>query len=300
MPHRVMKAVGLLTAAGAACFTWGLIEAQWYTLRHLRAKVLPSGSPDLRVLHVSDFHLLATQRRKLAFIASLADLEPDLVINTGDNLSSADGVGPLLEALAPLAGTPGVFVFGSNDYYPPSFKNPLNYLKRAHGPRGHGKTELPWGDLRDGLEGLGWVDLNNRRTAINAGTLRLSLHGTDDAHLDRDDFSAVAGYDQETADLRISVTHSPYLRVLDDFTADGTDLIFAGHTHGGQVCIPGMGAVVTNCDLDPSRVKGLTSHSAGGRTSALHVSAGLGTSPYAPYRFACRPEATLLTLTAGQ
>ena len=76
---------------------------------------------------------------------------------------------------------------------------------------------------------------------------------------------------------------------------DGHDLIMTGHTHGGQVCVPFYGALVTNCDLDTRRAKGLSKHSAGGRTAWLHVSAGVGTSPYAPIRFACPPEATLLT-----
>jgi uncharacterized protein len=79
---------------------------------------------------------------------------------------------------------------------------------------------------------------------------------------------------------------------------DGHDLIMTGHTHGGQVCVPFYGALVTNCDLDTRRAKGLSQHSAGGRTAWLHVSAGVGTSPYAPIRFACPPEATLLTLTS--
>jgi predicted MPP superfamily phosphohydrolase len=87
--------------------------------------------------------------------------------------------------------------------------------------------------------------------------------------------------------------------MIDAMAADGHDLIVAGHTHGGQVCVPFYGALVTNCDLDTARVKGLSQHTANDRTSWLHVSAGLGTSPYAPVRFACRPEATLLTLTAS-
>jgi predicted MPP superfamily phosphohydrolase len=76
-------------------------------------------------------------------------------------------------------------------------------------------------------------------------------------------------------------------------------LVFAGHTHGGQLCLPGKGALVTNCDLDTARAKGLHRHPAGDPEGAwLHVSAGLGTSPMAPVRFCCRPEATLLTLDA--
>ena len=78
---------------------------------------------------------------------------------------------------------------------------------------------------------------------------------------------------------------------------DGHDLTVAGHTHGGQVCVPFYGALVTNCDLDTRRAKGLSlpGPSASGRTAWLNVSAGVGTSPYAPIRFACPPEATLLT-----
>lgn len=94
------------------------------------------------------------------------------------------------------------------------------------------------------------------------------------------------------------MVHAPYLRSLDAFTADGYPLILAGHTHGGQLCIPFYGALVTNCDLDTDRVKGLSTHRSGGNTSYMHVSAGCGANRYTPMRFACPPEATLLTLTA--
>ncbi len=105
--------------------------------------------------------------------------------------------------------------------------------------------------------------------------------------------------DRDADEVAVAVTHAPYRRVIDAMAYDGHDLIMAGHTHGGQVCVPFYGALVTNCDLDTRRVKGLSRHSAGGHTSWMHVSAGLGTSPYAPVRFACPPEATLLTLTAA-
>ena len=105
-----------------------------------------------------------------------------------------------------------------------------------------------------------------------------------------------------SADLRIGLVHSPEPRVLDRFAADGYDLLLCGHTHGGQLRVPGYGALVTNCGIDRDRARWLhrwaeptAEHPAG---TWLHVSAGLGTSPYAPVRFACPPEATLLTLTA--
>ena len=98
------------------------------------------------------------------------------------------------------------------------------------------------------------------------------------------------------ANLTLGLTHSPEPRVLDRFAADGYQLVMAGHTHGGQLCVPFYGAIVTNCELDRSRAKG---PSRWGARTQLHVSAGIGTSPYAPLRFCCRPEATLLTLVAA-
>ena len=80
--------------------------------------------------------------------------------------------------------------------------------------------------------------------------------------------------------------------MLDSFVTYGASLIFAGHTHGGQVCVPGFGALVTNCDIPRRQAKGLSIWRHAFRSAYLNVSAGLGTSIYAPFRFACPPEAT--------
>ena len=139
---------------------------------------------------------------------------------------------------------------------------------------------------------------------MKVGELSFAFAGVDDPHLRYDRLAEVAGPADAGADVRLGVAHAPYLRVLDQFAADGYDAILAGHTHGGQVCLPGVGALTTNCDLEPARAKGLHRHPAtsqdGDPGSAwLHVSAGIGTSPYARIRVACRPEATLLTLVAA-
>lgn len=250
----------------------------------------------MRVLHLSDIHLLAKHERKLGFLRDLAAFAPDLVINTGDNISEAGAIAPLIKALSTFGNVPGAFVFGSNDYRSPSFRNPLQYLIHGKSQVTDTGDDLPWDELKNQLESFGWQDLTHRRATVEVAGLRLAFRGTDDAHLGRDDYSLVAGPKDDSADLNIGVTHAPYLRVLDAMAADRMDMIFAGHTHGGQVCIPGYGALLTNCDLDTKRVKGLSTHTHQGHTAQLHVSGGLGTSPFAPYRFACRPEVTLLTL----
>lgn len=296
MPVRPGHVLGSLAAAAIGCFGWGLVEANLYTVRRVELPILPPGGEPLTILHVSDLHLTSKQHFKLDFIRSLASLRPDVLVTTGDNIADADAIFPLMAAWNSLRFTPGVFVFGSNDYYAPAFKNPLKYVLDGRSHMKEEPTELPWRTLRDKMTAVGWKDLNQRRDVLEVNGYRLAFRGTDDAHLGHDDYSQVAGPADAEADLNIGVTHAPYGRVLDAMTADGMDVIFAGHTHGGQVCVPGYGALVTNCDLDTRRVKGLSSHTHDGSTSALHVSGGVGTSPFAPYRFACRPEVTMVTL----
>ncbi|QJW38253.1 metallophosphoesterase [Cellulosimicrobium protaetiae] len=308
--RRALRGLGVLTAVAAAGVAYAHVETKLFTLRRVTVPVLPPGTRDLRVLHVSDLHLVPTQRRKIEWVRSLAELEPDLVVDTGDNLAHVDSLDPLLHALEPLLATPGAFVMGSNDYYAPVPKNPARYLlPDARVPFAGEARLLPAGELAAAMRDAGWTDLTNRRDALEVGGIRLDLVGVDDPHLDRDVFPAPsASAPRAPSDepvLRIGVTHAPYRRVLDSMHDDAADLILAGHTHGGQLCVPGFGALVTNCDIDRKRAKGLHGwpgarpDAPGGEDSTwLHVSAGAGTSPYAQVRFACRPEATLLTLTA--
>ena len=141
----------------------------------------------------------------------------------------------------------------------------------------------------------GWLDLTNARGRIKADGRLLELVGVDDPHIHRDRYDDVEGIADPEMLLTLGVIHSPEPRVLSRMAADGCGLILGGHTHGGQLRVPFYGALVTNCSLDRARARGLSRYDG----AWLHISAGLGTSPYAPVRFACPPEATLLTLVAG-
>jgi len=305
---RVLRTVGRaglvagVTGAGVLAYGAGY-EVRAFVLRRARVPVLPPGSDPLRVLHLSDLHLTPRQRTKADWVRSLGALRPDLVVGTGDFLAHREAVGPVLDALDELLDVPGAFVLGSNDYFEPTLRNPVRYLLPDDGRRHTDSAQLPWGDLTAGLRGRGWRDLTNRTDRLEVAGHRLAFAGVDDPHLSYDDLDAVAGPAPADATLRLGVAHAPYLRVLDQFSRDGYDLLVAGHTHGGQWRVPGVGALVTNCDLEPARSRGLHRHPAASApgdpgSSWLHVSAGLGTSPYVPVRLACRPEATLLTLVA--
>lgn len=360
-----------LVGSGAVALGWAtLIERNWYALREFTMPVLAPGSAPIRVLHVSDLHIVPRQERRIQWVRALARLEPDFVINTGDNLSDEHAIPSALRAMEPLMAFPGAFVFGSNDYFYPKLKNPLRYFTDSHTKgKDMGVGEFDIQPLRDGFENGGWVDLTHRRENLTVAGQLLEFVGVDDPHLEYDDYSSVsaaAASARGEVAATLGVVHAPYTRVLDAMAADGADAIIAGHTHGGQLAVPFYGPLVTNCDLDTSRAKGvsrwwpgasgidstqavpigpsatapdgskidtveeiterfntleanslgasgtsydqqklrerrrqaLPSSVAPGDAAWMHVSAGLGHNKYFPMRFACRPEASLLTLTA--
>lgn len=287
------KAVLGAAALGVGTLAYAHLETTRFTLRREVIPTLPPGQRDLRVLHISDLHMVPGQRRKREWVQSLCALSPDAVIATGDFLSHENGIPSAIEALTPLLELPGAFVLGSNDYFSPKPINPVKYFA---GPSALEPTRkmLEWEPLAQGLAQFGWLDLTNTASEWKVDGRLIDIRGVDDPHIGRDNYARVAGPFHPHADLTVGVVHAPYLRVIDAMAADGANVIFAGHTHGGQLRVPGYGALVTNCDLDPKRARGLSTH----KNSYLHVSAGLGCSLYAPFRFACPPEATLITLKA--
>ncbi|SDS61168.1 Predicted phosphohydrolase, MPP superfamily [Corynebacterium timonense] len=290
-----LAALCALGAAGAATVAYGVRELTNFRLKTYDLALLAPGTlrgaRSFDILHVADLHMIPGQRRKVDFVRSLDELAPDLVINTGDNLSDPAGVPWVLDALGPLLDRPGAFVFGTNDYWAPRPVNPLTYLLDAK--RTPSYVDLPWQGMRAAFLERGWHDATHQRLEFKASGVRLALAGVDDPHHDLDDYAQIAGAPNPDADLSIALTHAPYRRPLDAFNADGYDLALAGHTHGGQICLPGERALVTNSDIDRRRASGLHRY---GRMW-LEVSTGLGTSKYAPVRIFCPPSAALIRVT---
>lgn len=329
----VARCAGVTAAAGVGLLGYACLEARWPVLRHVTVPVLAPGESPLRILHLSDLHLTDHTQARVAWVRELASCMPDVVINTGDNLSFAGGLEPLTRALEPFLQIPGAFVLGDHDYHSTVFKLPTRYLRSdprdADDPEAKPAPELPWREVRDLQSSGGWCDATNARGVLRVGWRVIDVVGVDDPHVERDVYPAVVdalGSDAEPTDalacgvagpvnvpyegvpvraadgsvLRVGLTHAPYRRVLGRMYDDGVDVAFAGHTHGGQLCVPGYGALVTNCDLDTARASGLSRYPQRDAGLWLHVSAGLGTSPFTPVRIACRPEATLLTLVPSR
>lgn len=316
-PRAALSTLGGAVVLGAGTLAYSLLEARRPVVRRIEVPILAPGEEPITLLHLSDLHLTDRTEWLVEWVRGLADLRPDVVINTGDNLSLASGLEPLRRALEPFLELPGAFVMGDHDYRSTVFKLPVRYLRRdprsADDPQREAAIQaLPWEEVRDLQASGGWADLTNARGGLLVRGRRIELVGVDDPHVHRDRFPAAveagaiglpAVLDHAGRALRLGLLHAPYQRVLTKMVNDGVALALAGHTHGGQLCVPGYGALVTNCDLDTSRASGLShwpdvdpAAVGGDRLMRLHVSAGLGTSPYTPVRLACPPQAALLTL----
>lgn len=302
MRPALRASLGGVASAGLAVSAYAIaVEPRWYALRrHTVPGVLRRPGARLRVLHVSDLHLVPGQRHQVRFLDQLARLDYDLVVATGDLLGAVEAEDATVSAMAPLTagGRPGLVVLGSNDRYGPVPKSPTTYFTRPR-RRTHG-TPLDTARLVEGLARHGFTTLDadegHRRTArVDTPAGEVAAAGIDDPHLEETVLPPAAALEVDAPDalLRLGLVHAPYVTALDRLRAAGCDLLVSGHTHGGQVRLPGVGALVNNCDLPLSRSRGLSEWDGGW----LHVSAGLGHSRYAPIRLACRPEASLLELT---
>lgn len=277
-----------LVLAGVLCVLYGAwFEHTWYRLRRYSLAILPTDGPaTLTVLHLSDLHFVRHDPKKARFLASLPPA--DVTVVTGDFLAEPEAVEAVVEAVGPTRGRlASWFVLGSNDYYVP---RPLNYLayfrrrrKRRRAARGRAH------DLIAQLAAQGWEDLTNVRGETSLDGLPVEVLGLDDAHIRRQDYRVAPRRAPER--FGIAVMHSP--DSAPETAALGYPFMVAGHTHGGQVRLPLVGALVTNCTMPRRLVSGLMQMG----TATLHTSPGLGTSKFAPFRFFCRPEATILELS---
>lgn len=280
--------------AGAAGLAWAFVEPRWYVLRSASVPVLrPEARRPLRVLHLSDLHQLPGQDHRLRFVRRCAESAPDMVVVTGDMLESNDAIEGVVDALGEVAaGRIALAVLGSHDYWAGRPKNPMEYLTAPH-KRRYGQR-LDTARLVDGLRSAGFCVLDNSRTCIDTPAGPIDVAGLGDAHVKLDKPNRV-DWTPPSAPmaLRLGLAHAPYTRVLEQFDRHDFDLALAGHTHGGQLRVPLVGALTNNTDLPLRQSRGLSRF---GADLTLHVSAGLGHSRFAPVRFAARPEASVLDL----
>jgi hypothetical protein len=276
-----------VAAFAVACVAYGvLVERRWYRLVRRRIPILPTDEvAALTVLHLSDLHLTGRSASMRRFLSGLPAC--DLCVVTGDVVGEPEAVEAAVEALRDLRGTrASFFVLGSNDYFVPRPHNYLRYFRKSRRLRRAKRGRAP--DLVAQLEADGWVHLRNTRRAISVDGLEVEVLGLDDPHIRRQDLRMAPR--EHTGAFGLAVVHSP--DPAPELAALGYDLMLFGHTHGGQVRFPLVGPLVTNSHLPRRIASGLVRMG----NAYAHISPGLGTSKYAPFRFLCRPEATVLEL----
>jgi predicted MPP superfamily phosphohydrolase len=282
----VVPLVATIAVLGLVCVLYGVfVERFRYRVIRHRLDILPAGAMPLVVLHVSDLHFVRRDPRKTRFLAGLPT--PDITVATGDFLAEPEAIETAVTGVRSVRGRlASWFVLGSNDYFAPKPLNYLAYFRKRGRRRRARRGRAP--ELTRSLIADGWVDLTNSRRTVSLDGADVEVLGLDDAHIRRHDLRVAP---RRTATrFGVAVMHSP--DSAPEATALGYELIVAGHTHGGQVRLPGIGALVTNCSMPPRLASGLVRMG----SAVLHTSRGLGTSKYAPFRFWCRPEATYLEL----
>ena len=284
-----MKTVPAVVGAAVGLAAYALYEPYRYRFVTKEVPVAPS-APALTILHISDMHLHPRRRALPRWLEALPEAlgqQLDVVVCTGDIIEDNEGIDPALKMLNALSARLGRFyVLGSHDYYLSQFKSFTRYFDSSSSPVTARAADTA--RLRRGLERAGWVPLLNTSHVLETPHGRLRFSGVDDPYLNRHRTDHI----ERAADdvLAIGLVHCP--DVVSEWILAGFDLVLAGHTHAGQVRLPGIGALVTNCSLPNGLAGGLNRVGEGW----LHVSPGLGAGKFAPIRFCCRPEATVLRL----
>jgi uncharacterized protein len=290
-----MRPLRTVTLAGIAAGAYSVVEGRSYRLGRVEVPV-GDGSPPLRILHLSDTHLSGLTPDLHRWLGGLPEAvgEVDLIVATGDLIDDDAGIDMAVDALGRFEARLGrYYVLGSHDYFQSTIRGLMAGLSTLYAARRSPETSRPadTARLEGGLKESGWISLGNAVETVNTpnGTVRLA--GVDDPFLKRHETDHIRRGSSDA--FAVAMVHCP--DIVSECVLRGFDLILAGHTHGGQVRVPGFGALVTNCTLPPGLARGLSRVG----SSYLHLSPGLGTSRFAPIRFFCPPEATVLEVKPG-
>ena len=230
---------------------------------------LASFFDSLKVVQISDLHIDSFGSREKKLIDLIDKINPHLIFVTGDFVGKDSNLNPVIEVMGRIAENREVFVvLGNSDH---EFKN----------------REIDTKKLIEGLKEKGVHILVNQSIKLKLATDSLYIIGLDDNYLWKDDFF-IATANLPSKSKKILLAHSP--DIASKINLDNINLILSGHTHGGQVKLPFLGAIYTNrtCNSAFKFVSGLYYY----QKVKVYVNQGIGTS-FFPLRFLCRPEITL-------
>lgn len=264
--RRWYVSIFILLSMGAALLYAVFVEREWVEITHHRLELPEWRGRGVRFAVLSDLHVRPEDEKYLRRIVKLTmEQKPDAVFLLGDYANyEYNTIKPekLEELLRPLTAVPCFAVLGNHDYW---------YGSRR---------------LRTMFRHLNIPLMEGKKQEIKIGGASITIAGMRCAYTYRNPGNVPQ---PETGKPFILLTHSP---AGVKYAPRGTDIMLAGHTHGGQVRLPFYGAI-SMPDKEISRT-----HSAGYHeinNQALYISRGLGTSQL-PVRFCCRPEILVLEI----
>lgn len=284
-----------VAAAGLGAYIYASkVESRSYKLDALRVDTgmkraeLYSDDDDytrLRILHISDLHLSKPESHKIEFLRRATDAQYDMIVITGDIFENYSGMEYASQIISrpPRLGT--FAVLGNHDYFEYSMMHRTigRVIRKFRSP----KEKRDVQPMIDALTAAGIRVLRNESLTIPEEKL----------HIVGIDYPGIAEHElqrlsrQAPADhLVMALVHVP--ERLERLSRAGVDLAFGGHTHGGQVRIPGWGPLITNSDLPRNEASGLIWRG----NTAIHVSRGIGADPRTNFRFFCPPHGSVIEL----
>ena len=278
----------ILGAFLAAVFYWATwIEPRSFQVNRHEVTIPKWLDHPLRILHLSDTHFAKPDRHLSRFFDQLAKLDYHFVFLTGDIMDCEEGIPICVENLKKLRPTHGFFaVFGNHDYYDyrlldvfthnfPGQKKPL---REQH-------SDL----LKEALEGIGVRVLKNETATAYFEGNHLLIHGLDDPTTGRANVRQ-AMHDFHPKEINLLLTHT--VDAFLDIGENEIDVSFSGHSHGGQIRLPGVGPIISHTMIGRQYASGILSY----QGAVCSISRGVNASRYFYLRLLCPPEAILLTL----
>jgi uncharacterized protein len=275
-------------AAGVGVYLYAAkVEARSFRLEHLNGINVGTagGARRLKILHLSDLHLCAPEKQKLEFLAQLPCHQYDLVVLTGDIFENESGLQYALQIVSSKPKLGSYAVLGNHDYYAYTWWNKTyGQIDRKYRHPAQKRDVQPF---IDALHSGGITTLRNEAVTLPEANLHLvgiDYPGTTETVVR--ELSAQAPPES----LIIALMHLP--RRLQQLVNSGVHMAFAGHTHGGQIRVPGFGALITDSELPRHEASGLVRRG----DTLIHVSRGLSADPKTNFRLFCPPAATVLEL----
>jgi len=287
LDNKIPLLAGSFLLAGLGVYLYASrVAARSFRLEKVSVTTYGGGGKDrtFRILHLSDLHLSYPETDKLEFLEKVTDQEFDFVVITGDVFENFAGIQFATSLLKRRPRLGAYAVLGNHDYYNYSMLNKI--VGRINRRFRHPMAYRDVSSMVEALERVGYTVLRNQSRTHDEGVHVVGIDYPGISPQLLEDLSkAPDGY------MILNLFHMPkHLHLIQN---SGAHLALGGHTHGGQIRIPGIGALITDSELARHEASGLVRRG----DTIFHISRGLSADPRSNFRLFCPPAATIIEVT---